>query len=198
MVDVTQSEWLQEMKAYVERERKKNCREMIICVVVMLAIGFVGFYIAFSEYMLWGIPLGCVMVPSAIVSFLLGIFMGKNVGKALERMIGKSCTDEGKLAEFDREFMDEPQEYIETKTESYIFTEHYMMHLYKDLWELHQSRLLRYSEVSRVRFFSHTKCLFYRENEKNAFLRINFSKRKTGREFVEKLRVMMPGVIFEK
>lgn len=198
MVDAGQSKWLQEMKAYVERERKKNRRGMIICEMVMLVIGFVGFYIAFSEYMLWGIPLGCVMVLSAFICFLLGMFMGKNVVKALERMIGKRCTDEGKLAEFDREFMDEPKEFIETRTESYIFTEHYMMHLYKDLLELHQSRLLRYSEVSRVRFVSHTKCLFYRENEKNAFLRINFSKKKTGKEFVEKLSVMMPGILFEK
>lgn len=198
MVDVTKSEWLQKMMAYVERERKKNCREMIICIVVMLMIGFVGFYIAFSKYMLWGIPLGCCMVLSSFVSFLLNIIMEKNVVKTLERMIGNRCTDEGKLAEFDREFMDEPKEYIETKTESYIFTEHYMMHLYKDLWKLHQSRLLRYSEVSRVRLVSHTKCLFYRENEKNAFLRINFSKKKTGKEFIEKLSIMMPGILFEK
>lgn len=198
MADAAQSKWLQEMKAYVEREWKKNRREMIICEVMMLVIGFVGFYIAFSEYMLWGIPLGCVMVPSAVVSFLVVIFMGKNARKALERMIEKSCTDEGELAEFDREFMAKPKAIIETRTESYIFTEHYMMHLYKDLLELHQSRLLRYSEVSRVRFSFQTKCFFYRENEKQAFLRINFSKKKTGREFVENLRVMMPGVIFEK
>lgn len=40
MTDAAQSKWLQEIKVYVERERKKNRREMIICAAVMPGIIF--------------------------------------------------------------------------------------------------------------------------------------------------------------
>lgn len=201
MIDASQSKWLQGLKDYVEQDREKYRRQVIVSTIVELVISAVGFGIYFLAQISWGLALGGIILVSAVITLLMGIGKGKNTMRSLEKMIGEKCRNEESLAQFDREFMGEPRELVETKTERYVFTEHYMMHQYKRGVEMNRNQLLYYPEVECMNAVSYSNggggiaysCFFYHKNEKKYFLRVNFKKNKTGREFVERLGKMMPG-----
>lgn len=201
-MDVSQSKWLQGMEGFIKEDNAKWRKDTILQTLVLLVLGGIGLGIYFFADMSWGIVLGGILLLSAVLFFLLNFWKGNGALKSLEKMISDKCNTSEKLAQFDKEFMEQPKALVDTKTQRYVFTENYMMLQFKRAANMSQNKLIYLPEIAKMEAVSYTSgsnvsysCFFYHNNEKRHFLRLDFKKKKVGREFAEKISMVRPGIL---